>query len=204
MSLRHETDVTTKRGLRGRYAIVGIGETPYLRGSGRSTRAMAGEAVRLAVADAGLKLTDIDGMLSHAMNDSVASIQVAADLGLRPNFYLDSQGGGASVEALVGVAIGVIEAGMCETVAIFRSMNGYSGVRTGAAGKTRTISGPDIHTRAQGLSSPAQSFAPAFISPRSRSALNGTRGASRAVINGALDGDGSGSTDWQRACARAA
>jgi acetyl-CoA acetyltransferase len=163
MSLQHEADVTTERRLRGRYAIVGVGETPYLRGSGRSTRSMAAEAVRLAVADAGLKPTDVDGILSHAMNDSVSSLEVAADLGLRPNFYLDSQGGGASVEALVGVAIGVIEAGMCETVAIFRSMNGYSGVRTGAAGKTRVISGPDIHRRAQGLSSPAQSFAPAFM-----------------------------------------
>ncbi|WP_378758915.1 thiolase C-terminal domain-containing protein [Microbaculum marinum] len=124
---------------------------------------MAGQAIRNAVSDAGLRLSDIDGMLSHSMADSTVSQFVAADLGIRLNFHLDSIGGGASVEALVGVAIGVIEAGMCETVAVYRSMNGYSGVRIGAPGKTRIMSGAELHTRGQGLSSPAQSFAPAFM-----------------------------------------
>ncbi len=41
--------------LRGKYAIVGIGETEYSRNSGRTTRRMAVEAVRNAVADSGLE-----------------------------------------------------------------------------------------------------------------------------------------------------
>jgi len=40
--------------LRGKYAIVGIGETEYSRGSGRSTRSMGAEAIRRAMDDAGL------------------------------------------------------------------------------------------------------------------------------------------------------
>ncbi len=38
---------------------------------------------------------------------------------------MDVVGGGSSTEALVGIAIGLIEAGCCKTVAIFRSMNGF-------------------------------------------------------------------------------
>ena len=37
---------------------------------------------------------------------------------------------GSSTEALVGIAIGVIEAGLRKIVAVFRSMNGYSQVRS--------------------------------------------------------------------------
>ena len=36
---------------------------------------------------------------------------------------------------VAGLAIGAIEVGMCETVAIFRSMNGYSEVRIGGTGR---------------------------------------------------------------------
>ena len=49
----------------GKYAIVGIGETEYSRGSGRSTRAMGAMAVRRAMDDAGLDSTQVDGMLSY-------------------------------------------------------------------------------------------------------------------------------------------
>ena len=40
--------------LRDKYCIVGVGETEYSRGSGRTTRAMAAEAIRKAMDDAGL------------------------------------------------------------------------------------------------------------------------------------------------------
>ena len=51
--------------LQDRYCIVGVGETDYSRGSGRSTRALATEAILNAMADAGLTPKDIDGMLSY-------------------------------------------------------------------------------------------------------------------------------------------
>ena len=50
------------RGLRDKYCIVGVGETEYSRGSNRTTRAMAVEAVRSAILDAGLEASDVDGM----------------------------------------------------------------------------------------------------------------------------------------------
>ena len=72
-----EIDATSSKFLRDKYAIVGVGETTYTRGSGKTTRALATWAVRNAVQDAGLKLSDIDGMLSYQMNDSTASTFVS-------------------------------------------------------------------------------------------------------------------------------
>lgn len=164
--LRHtHTDVETSTGLRDRYAVVGIGETDYSRASGRTTRTLAVQAIQSAMADAGLQPGDIDGMLCHAMGDSTPPPQVAADLGMRLNFFADCVGGGASAEALIGMAIGVIEAGMCRTVAVYRSMNGFTQTRTGGTGaRTNTvISGDEIHARAHGWASPAQIFAPVFL-----------------------------------------
>ena len=112
--------------MRRKYCIVGVGETEYSRGSGRTTRAMDTEAIRNAMNDAGLSPQDVDGMLSYHSGDSIPSTSVMYDLGLRLNFYMDCSGGGSSSEALIGLAMGAIEVGMCQTVAIFRSMNGYS------------------------------------------------------------------------------
>jgi acetyl-CoA acetyltransferase len=122
------------RGLRDKYGIVGVGETEYSRASARTTRAMAVEAIRKAILDAGLTAADVDGMLDYQGGDSTLANSVASDLGIRFNFYMDVMGGGSSTEALVGLAMGAIEAGMCNTVAIYRSMNGYSEFRIGGTG----------------------------------------------------------------------
>ena len=160
-----DIDATAGSHLADKYAVVGVGETTYSRGGGRTTRAMATTAIANAMADAGLTAGDVDGMLSYSMGDSTASNFIAGDLGIRPNFFMDVQGGGSSTEALVGIAIGVIEAGMCQTVAIFRSMNGYSANRIGGtgAGAQAAITGDQIHMRGHGWMSPGQWFAPTFM-----------------------------------------
>jgi acetyl-CoA acetyltransferase len=122
------------KSLKDRYCIVGVGETEYSRNSGRTTRAMAVEAIRKAMLDAGLTPGGIDGMMSYQSGDSTPANWVASDLGIRLNFYMDVFGGGSSTEALVGLAMGAIEAGMCNTVALFRSMNGYTEFRIGGTG----------------------------------------------------------------------
>ena len=152
-------------GLRDRYCVVGVGETEYSRDSGRSTRAMAVEAIRAAVLDAGLRPAEVDGMLSYQLADSTPAPWVAADLGLRLNFYLDVLGGGSSTEALVGLAMGAIEAGMCQTVALFRSMNGYTEVRIGGTGAraAQPVRGLDLAQRPYGMTSAGQNFALTFM-----------------------------------------
>jgi acetyl-CoA acetyltransferase len=150
-------------GLRDKYAIVGIGETAYTRGAGRSTRSMGTEAVRNAMHDAGLEPTDIDGMINYHVGDSTLSQTIATDLGIRLNFYTDTFGGGGSTETIIGLAIGAIEAGMCHTVAAYRSMNGYSGLRQGGSvgglrGAPTQVTGDALELIPYGLTSPAQGF----------------------------------------------
>ena len=93
---RQEVDATTPKYLRDKYAIVGVGETTYTRGSGRTTRALGTWAVRNAMLDAGLKPSDIDGMLSYQGGDSTSGTFISGDLGMRLNFYMDVMGGGSS------------------------------------------------------------------------------------------------------------
>ncbi len=114
MPLPAEADTSSPKHLRDKYAIVGVGETTYTRGSGMTTRALGTWAVRNAILDAGLKASDVDGMLSYQSGDSTFSTFIAGDLGIRLNFYMDVFGGGSSTEALVGLAMGAIEAGMCK------------------------------------------------------------------------------------------
>ena len=150
--------------LKDKYAIVGVGETEYSRASGRSTRALGVEAIRNAIYDAGLTPQDVDGMLSYHGGDSTPSTTMMYDLGMRLNFYMDCSGGGSSTEALIGLAIGAIEGGMCDTVAIFRAMNGYSQVRIGGTGSRAAapIGGSDLLKRSYGVASAVQNFAFTF------------------------------------------
>ena len=152
-------------GLKDKYCIVGVGETEYSRESRRSTRAMAVEVVRKAMDDAGLASAQVDGMMSYQGGDSTPAPWVSGDLGLRLNFYMDVFGGGSSTEALVGLAIGAIEAGMCNTVALFRSMNGYSDFRIGGTGAraAQPVRGLDLAQVPFGMRSAGQNFAPTFM-----------------------------------------
>ena len=165
VSLTSDIDATSPRYLRDKYAIIGVGETTYMRGSGKTTRALATWAVRNAIADSGLRPADIDGMLSYQSGNSTFSPFVAGDLGIRLNFYMDVFGGGSSTEALVGIAMGLIEAGMCKVVVIFRAMNGYSQVRIGGTGvrAVAPVSGDMLHSRAYGWQSAGQMFSPTFM-----------------------------------------
>src|SRR5439155_11012946 len=141
------------------------GETEFSKSSQRTTRAMAVEAVRNAILDAGLKASDVDGMMSYQNGDSTFAPFVAPDLGIRLNFFMDVVGGGSSNEALIGLAMGAIEAGMCHTVALFRSMNGYSEVRIGGTGvrAAQPVRGLDLAQRPYGMTSAGQSFALTFM-----------------------------------------
>ena len=166
--LRSDTDTSSPKFLRDKYAIIGVGETAYTRRSGRTTKHMAVEAVRNAMNDAGLGPADIDGMMSYSAMDSTMSPAVGADLGIRLDFYMDVVGGGASIEALVGLAMGAIEAGMCKTVVLFRSMNGATGTRMGGTGRAAPrFSGGQMFSGLYGLSSPAQMFSHTVIRGKS-------------------------------------
>lgn len=113
-------------------AISGIGETAYVRGSGKSETALQMEASLKAIADAGLSPKDIDGVIPYATGSAVAEDFITnfgiADLSLSATTPL----GGASCLAAVQLAVGAIVAGIANHVLIPIGRNGYSGARIGS------------------------------------------------------------------------
>ena len=61
-------------------AIVGIGETAYVRGSGSSTLRLAAQCSLRAIQDAGLVPADIDGIILYWMFEPLDGIDVAVSL----------------------------------------------------------------------------------------------------------------------------
>jgi acetyl-CoA acetyltransferase len=115
-------------------AIVGVGYTELSRRSGRSVSALALEACRNAVDDAGLAIEDVDGIVSFSLlHDSVPCQAVATALALpQLRFAADLDLGGQAACHLVGLAAMAIDAGRARNVLVFRAMNGRSGARVGA------------------------------------------------------------------------
>lgn len=119
---------------------MGVGYTALSKRSGRSVLALATEACRNAVLDAGLELRDVDGIASFRfMEDSVPTQAVATTLGLDPaNYLLDSALGGQAPCYLVMHAAMAVDAGLADTVVVYRALNGRSGARVG----TNRVPGP--------------------------------------------------------------
>ena len=116
--------------LHGAGAITGVGETAYMRGTDRSALSLTMEAALAAIADAGLKPTDIDGIIPYAggavaedyvTNFGIPDLRVSATTPM----------GGASAVAAIQCALAVIKAGICKHVLLALGRTGYSGGRIG-------------------------------------------------------------------------
>ncbi len=118
-------------GLSGAAAIVGIGATEFSKDSGRSELRLAAEAVRAALADAGLGPSDVDGLVSFTM-DANAEIAVARELGVPQLRFFSRVGyGGGAACATVQQAAMAVATGVADVVVCYRAFNERSGTRFG-------------------------------------------------------------------------
>jgi acetyl-CoA acetyltransferase len=118
-----------------RAAIAGLGITEVGKVYGRDSKQFAADAVRLAAADAGLAVTDIDGLLVSSGVMRGITIGLQQTLGLSDLALLSEiQAYGATAGAMVTTACMAIESGMAEVVAcVFGDAPLTQGRRTGAA-----------------------------------------------------------------------
>ncbi|RCG13923.1 lipid-transfer protein [Streptomyces diacarni] len=123
--------------LGGRAAVVGIGATPFTKDSGSSELALAVEAVRAALDDAGLTPGDVDGMVTFTMDTSPEiTVAQAAGIGELSFFSRVHYGGGAACATVQQAALAVA-CGLAETVVCYRAFNERSGRRFGAGVQQR-------------------------------------------------------------------
>src|SRR5206468_6300055 len=83
---RHMIDDETAFAGRDKTAVVGIGQTAFERDSGRSVLSLATEASLAALADAGLTVEDVDGIV-RCDSDTVRPFTLGAALGVNNLAY---------------------------------------------------------------------------------------------------------------------
>ncbi|MFC7658106.1 hypothetical protein ACFQV8_19260 [Pseudonocardia benzenivorans] len=99
-------------------AIVGLGITDVGRVYGRSAPDFAADAVRRAVADAGLTLADVDGLLVSSGTTRDVDVSLQRRLGLRDLRLLsEMQAFGATAGAMLGHAAAAVTCGLADVVA---------------------------------------------------------------------------------------
>jgi len=104
--------------LRGKTAVVGIGESGLGKSPGWDPMELMGSAVTRALDDAGLELADIDGLCTSSFYHYFPTLSAAEYLGLRPKWSsADSIGGPSFMNHLIHAAA-AIDAGLCNNVLI--------------------------------------------------------------------------------------
>jgi acetyl-CoA acetyltransferase len=106
-------------------SVLGIGSTPFYRRSGRSVVALAAQAALLALADAGLRVADVDAVVP--VGGSVSCDDLVSVLGVPETVFdaLPAPGGNSGVSALA-VADALLASGRAEVALVVFARNGRS------------------------------------------------------------------------------
>lgn len=149
--------------IKDKTAIAGIGWTAFTRKSGVTTLSLAAEASLKAIADSGLQVQDIDGVVSffHKHPGTQIVRDLTRALGLEKcNFQFHSDGGGGwNCGAVLSGAM-LVHAGVCKNVLVFKADNRYSAGRGARAERAHEVAGVDQFTTPFGAHHAAASFGP--------------------------------------------
>ncbi len=118
--------------LRGKVAIVGIGEVPTRRViPGRTMYGLCAEAARMAIADAGLTKQNINGLVTDG---AAAPAAMAEYIRIRPTFATGVSMQGASGASATTAAASAINAGLCDTALVVMGNSRLDRAQAGGVG----------------------------------------------------------------------
>ncbi|MGI4950930.1 MAG: thiolase [Janthinobacterium lividum] len=126
--------------IRGKAAIVGIGAAGCGEAPGQTPTELMAQASLNAIADAGLALSDIDGIFAATSTHAFPTLSVAEYLGIRPRYQDGTNIGGSSFEAHLLSATLALEAGQCDAALIC-----YGSNQRTAGGRLVSMSEPQPH-----------------------------------------------------------
>lgn len=121
--------------LRGGAAVVGVATFGCGEAPGFTDMELLARSARAAVADAGLTMSDIDGLCTAGAGATMWSLPVAEYLGLRPTYVEGTNIGGASFIAHLLPAMRALQAGQCNAVLVAYG----SAQRTAAFGRREIV-----------------------------------------------------------------
>ncbi|WP_427184099.1 acetyl-CoA acetyltransferase [Bordetella bronchialis] len=129
--------------LRGAAAVVGVGQAGMGSAAGYTEMEILAQAAARAVADAGLRMSDIDGLCTCSASATMWAMPVAEYLGIRPAFIDSTMLGGSSFVAHLLPAIQALAAGVCNAVLVCYGSTQRTGtVNRAAVGKMRQVLDP--------------------------------------------------------------
>jgi len=127
----------TAHSFAGNTAIVGIGATEFSKESGRSELRLAVEAVDLALRDAGIEPSEVDGLVTFS-SDTNPEIEIARSLGMGElSFFSRIHYGGGAGCATIQQAAMAVHSGVADVVVCYRAFNERSGHRFGTGVQDR-------------------------------------------------------------------
>ena len=140
---------------RGRTAVAGAATYGMGEAPGQEAIDLAVRAALLALDDAGLQLSDVDGLFTTLPEDTLSTLTVAEYLGIHPKVTDNSRTGGSVFQIQAMWAALALDAGMCEVALIMYGSN----QRTGAGGLMRTAGTPVVYEHRYKPLNPASSYA---------------------------------------------
>ena len=140
--------------MRGTAAVVGIGQAGCGEAPGWNATELMAQAALNAIADAGLKLGDVDGILAATSTHAFPTLSVAEYLGIKPRFQDGTNIGGSSFEAHLLSASMALHTGQCDVALICYGSNQRS-----AGGRLVSMSEKQPHEAAYRPRHPITAYA---------------------------------------------
>lgn len=126
--------------LRGKSAIVGTGHAGFGEAHGLTAYDVMAQSALAALGDAGLRLSDVDGLFCTMMEDSMPALMAAEYLGIQPRFVDGTMSGGSSFVNYLTSATMALDAGLCDVALIV-----YGSNQRTASGRLVTASRPPAY-----------------------------------------------------------